>query len=33
MDCQEIRFGGACKKLGLLWVDGPSRGQLVEWVA
>jgi putative transposase len=27
------RLGGACKKRRLLWVDGPYRGQLVEWVA
>jgi putative transposase len=27
------RLSGACKKLRLIWVDGTSRGQLVEWVA
>jgi putative transposase len=26
------RLGGACKKLRLLWVDGPYRGQRVAWV-
>jgi putative transposase len=25
------RRGGACKKLRRLWVDGTSRGPLVEW--
>ena len=27
------RWGGACKKLRLMWVDGSYRGQLLEWVA
>jgi putative transposase len=27
------RLGGAGKKLRLIWVDGTSRGQLVEWVS
>jgi putative transposase len=26
------RLGGACKKLGVIWVDGAYRGQLVAWV-
>jgi hypothetical protein len=26
-------FGGACKRLRLIWVDGGSRGQLLDWVA
>jgi len=26
-------FGGACKKLRLIWVDGGYRGQLLDWVA
>jgi putative transposase len=26
------RLGGACKKLRRIWVDGASRGRLLEWV-
>lgn len=28
-----VRLSGACKKLRLIWIDGPDRGQWVEWVA
>ena len=31
--CLLARLGGAGKKLRLIWVDGGSRGHLVEWVA
>lgn len=27
------RWGGACKKLRLIWVDGSYRGQMLHWVA
>jgi putative transposase len=26
------RLGGACKKLGRIWVDGTYRGKLLDWV-